>query len=806
MSSRAEALPHGLRVMEFAAVLDAVAAHAGTSAGAAHVRGLRPTGKVDEARERLATTDEMISLVLRHDWASMAIPDVAGALDRLAVDGSVLDEDALRELGLLLTASRRSRADLRREPDALPRLHGLSEGLVVDRALEERLQDAFGASGELVDAASPELRRLRRDLRESRSQMVRRLEEFARSLPSRFQVTDASVTVRSGRYCVPIRREGASRIGGIVHDESSTRQTVFVEPPSAIEEMNRIAGLEREEQREVRRILAALTDALRPYADALRRTLATLAEADSLNARARYALEHGGTKPELDAVDDDAPIEVVDATHPLLLEGGEPAVPFSLRLHPDERVLLISGPNAGGKTVTLKAIGLLAALAQSGIVPPTGEGTRLTVFADFYAVIGDEQSITASLSTFSAQLATLDEILAGVGTASLVLLDEVGGNTDPAEGAALAAAILLRLADEARLTVATTHLGALKDLAAEDPAVVNASLQFDAEKLRPSFVLVRDRPGRSYALEIASRLGLPPELIETARSRLTESERRMEDLLAELEEAEAELDRLTSGARADAREVERRREEIAEREQALERREKEIEREARKAADRYLLEARSDVEAVIEELRERTNAAPDAEASEAATEARRRVEEFVRRNRAAAPVPPDEATSDESDGRSRSGASGVLAPGDRATSRSLGVTGEVLEMGPGEAVLEARGMRFTLEPEDLEPAGDAAPDPAVSQPTSAPPELEARPEVDLRGLRVDEIRGPLLAALDAAVVADLGRLVVIHGKGTGALREAVGRLVESDDRIARVRPGGFDEGGSGVTVLELASG
>lgn len=813
MNAEAPELPHGLRVMEFAAVLDAVASHAGTAAGKEHVRALRPSRDVDAARERLEATDEMISLVLRHDWRSSAIPDVAGTIDRLAVAGSVLDEDGLRALGLLLTASRRSRSDLRREPDALSRLHGLAERLVVDRELEERLQESFGAAGELVDSASEELHRLRRDLRGSRSEMVRRLEKFARSLPARFQVPDASVTVRAGRYCIPIRRDGASRVGGIVHDESSTRQTVFVEPPSAIEEMNRIAGLEREEQREVRRILAALTDALRPHAAGLRRTLAALAEADSLNARARYALEHGGKKPRLDAVDDGAPIEVIDGAHPLLLEGGEPAVPFSLRLHPDERVLLISGPNAGGKTVTLKAVGLLAALAQSGIVPPVGEGTRLTVFEDFFAVIGDEQSITASLSTFSAQLASLGEILAGVGPASLVLLDEVGGNTDPAEGAALAAAILLRLADEARLTVATTHLGALKDLAAEDPAVVNASLQFDAEKLRPSFVLVRDRPGRSYALEIASRLGLPAELVDAARSRLSETERRMEDLLAELEASEAELERLTSGARADARELEEQAAQLARRERSLERREKEIEREARRAADRYLLEARADVEAVIEELRERSAEAGASGAADgtseaettAATEARRRVEELVRRNRAAAPSRPatEAGSSDEPGG----GAGGTLGPGDRARSRSLGVTGEILELGPDEAVLEARGMRFTLSPGDLEPADDTEkPDGPVSQPTSAPPELEAHPEVDLRGLRVDEIRGPLLAALDAAVVADLGRLVVIHGKGTGALREAVGRLVESDDRIARVRPGGFDEGGSGVTVLELASG
>jgi DNA mismatch repair protein MutS2 len=788
--------------VEFAAVLEAVASHASAPAGADHVRRLRPTSDPDTARSRLAACDEMISLVLRHDWVVPTIPDVDTALKRLTVPGSSLDEAQLAAVGRLLVSSRQARADLRRDAEGLPRLYGLSERLVTERRIEERIQDSFGAAGELVDGASPALRRLRRDLRGSRSDMVRRLEAVIRSLPSRFQVPDASVTVRGGRYCIPIRREGASRVGGIVHDESATHQTLFVEPASAIDEMNRIAGREREEKREVQRILLELTDAVRPLAAALKGAYAALAEADSLNARARYALEHGGKKPRLDDVAAGAPIEIIDGVHPLLLAGGEPAVPFSLRLHADERVLLISGPNAGGKTVTLKAIGLLAALAQSGVVPPVGEGTRLPVFERFFGVIGDEQSITASLSTFSAQVAALGEILAGAGSASLVLLDEIGGSTDPAEGAALAAAVLLRLADQARLTVATTHLGALKDLAAEDPAVVNASLQFDAEHLRPSFALVRDRPGRSYALEIASRLGLPPELIEEARGRLSDSDRHMEQILAALEAAEAELARLTTGARADARQLERLDARLQERERQLVTREREIERESREAADRYLLAARREVEAVIDDLRARAEAAdargavkPE-EAAGAETGARRRIEELVRDNRAEMP--------DERAGTPGGDTSGMgVSVGDRVRSRSLGVAGDVVELRPGGVVIEARGMRFTLGSGDLEPAPDAPREPPLAAPTPPTPELDARPEVDLRGLRVDEIRGPLLAALDAAIVADLGRLVVIHGKGTGALREEVGRLVEGDGRIVDVRPGAFAEGGSGVTVLLL---
>ena len=474
-------LPHGLQVLEFAVVLKGIASHATSEVGARHLQGLRPSGDLAVARERLAQTDEMISLVLRHDWFPPRIPDALPVLRRLAVDGSVLEESELLELAGLLSASRRSRSDLRRDPEGLPRLTKLAGTLIDESRVEERLVGSFASSGELADGASRELRQIRGELRGSRSRLVRRLEGFKHALPPRIQVADGSVTIRSGRYCIPIRREGASQVGGIVHDESATHQTIFVEPPLAIEDMNRIASLEREQAREVRRILAELTECARPLVDEMKIAFETLAEVDSLQARARYALAHGGARPELVESEDEAELTVVDAVHPLLLATGEPAVPFSLRMAFDERVLLISGPNAGGKTVTLKAIGLLAALSQSGVIPPVGPRTSLPVFDGFFAVIGDEQSISASLSTFSAQVAALGEILDRAGPASLVLLDEIGGNTDPAEGAALAAAILLRLSTTTRLTVATTHLGALKQLAAETPSVVNASLQFEVE-------------------------------------------------------------------------------------------------------------------------------------------------------------------------------------------------------------------------------------------------------------------------------------------------------------------------------------
>ncbi|MFQ5529751.1 MAG: Smr/MutS family protein [Gemmatimonadota bacterium] len=791
------ALPHGLQVLEFAEVLRAVASHAASAAGVAHLLDLRPSSTPSLARERLAQADEMVSLVLRHDWVPARIPNVLPALRRLAVAGSVLDEDDLLAVAALLAASRSVRADLRRDPRGLPRLAALAESLVADAQLEKRIAGSFAASGGLADGASRELRRLRGELRGSRSRLVKRLEQFCGTLPDRFQVADASITLRAGRYCIPIRREAASRVGGIVHDESATHQTLFVEPPMAIEDMNRIAALDRDESREVRRILAELTESVRPIENELALVFEALAEADSLQARARFALAHGGSRPELFAFDSTASLEIIDAVHPLLLVAGEPAVPFSLRLAPEEKVLLISGPNAGGKTVTLKALGLLSALAQSGVIPPVGSGTRLPVFDDFFAVIGDEQSISASLSTFSAQVAALGQILHNAGAASLVLLDEIGGNTDPAEGAALAAAVLLRLSAATGLTVATTHLGALKQLAAETPAVVNASLQFDAVALRPSFVLIRDRPGRSYALEIASRLGLPAELVEAARGRLGSAELRMEQVLKQLEDTEAELRELTSGARAETRTLTRRESELDDKARKLAEREQALEREARSRAERYLLEARRDVERAIEELRD---VAEDS-GSDAVREARRTVEELIRANRAAGREAADRFQPRE-----------ALAldprPGDVVASRSLGVTGRVAEIRPGQVVLEAGGVRLTLAIDDLQapPAGADRRTDSATQAGVRLPDIEAHPKVDLRGLRVDEVSGPLLAAVDAAVVTDLRRLLVIHGKGTGALKKEVTRLLREDLRVVSLRPGGFDEGGFGVTVVDLKGG
>jgi DNA mismatch repair protein MutS2 len=801
---------HALRLLEFPRALELVAGRAGSSLGAERVRALRPLSNRDDVEEALAAADDMVTFLFRtSEWAPPPIPDARGALRRLDVEGSVLDEAGLRDLAILLSSSRRARQDLVRRSDDFHRLAVLGGRLVERKKEEERLERSIDPSGEVADGASPALGRLRRQMRGERSSLVSRLERFSAELQERFRVPDASVTVRNGRYCLPIRREGRSRVGGIVHDESASSQTLFIEPTSAIEPMNRIRELELAERREVQRVLAEMTEELRPFAAELRESLEVLSELDSLFARASYALEHGGSRPAVGGETERGPYRVRQGYHPILRAVEEGAVSFDLELEASETVLLVSGPNAGGKTVLLKALGLIAAMAQSGIVPPVGEGTCLPVFRRFFAIIGDEQSIEASLSTFSAQVGILREILESSDGRSLVLVDEIGSNTDPDEGAALAAATLLRLAGQAALTAVSTHLGDLKTLAGEDPRIVNASLQFDPGTLRPTYRLLRDRPGRSYALEISERLGVPEDVLVAARSRLTDESRALEVVLSELEEREAEAETLRTTLEHGRRELERQQDRLAERvaeaeqlQAELELRERALEREARRDAERYLLDARKEVEDAIAGLTagvaEDLRSAPSEQRSRvsdvsgaAATEARRAVERAIEDLRVGAPE-PSEATPPVS-----------LQVGDAVRVASLGGVGRLLELGDDRAIVELGGVRITVAPHVLRLQEGVDEKPA-RRGTLTAPVLEASQEVSLRGLRVDEIEAVLLPALDAAIHADLPSLRIIHGKGTGALRRRVQELLAGDRRIPSFRLGTHREGGSGVTVVDLS--
>jgi len=741
-----------LETLEFPAALERVAAHAAGPLGAARVLGRLPGADPDAIRAALAQVAELAALLLTDDATrAEPVPDIGAAVDLLRVPGSALEGPALAQLKGALAAARVVAADLARLADDAPR----TAALRVDpppKELEQRLAVSLDAEGQVLDGASRVLARARRAVREARARLVQKLEAMLAALDPTERAPDAAVTLREGRYVIPVRSTARARIGGIVHDESATRATVFLEPPEVIELGNALRAAEVEEQREVLQVLRELTELLRPHRDAIAAAWEMCIAFDDLCARARYAVEVNGFAPAIGP----GPLEIRAGRHPLLLGASESAVvPFDLVLAPDEFTVLVSGPNTGGKTVLIKAVGLLCLMAQSGIIPPIGPQSTLPVFTGVFADIGDRQSIAASLSTFSAHVAVLRDILERAGAGSLVLLDEIGSGTDPAEGGALATAVLQTLTRRRAVTLATTHLGALKQLAAETVGIVNASLQFDADTLTPTYRLLKGVPGRSYGLAIARRLGIAPDVLEIAQRAVPGAERALDALLAtvetrarELEAKAQDLGAREASARADAEQLEARAAELAAREREVKARAQSLEREAREQTRAYLLEARKKVEEALG----RARAAVD-EAT--AREARRLVEQAI----------------DETAGETA---------GDKAKEGWMSL----------EELKRAR-------------RGSASPNLPQPPPPSAAPSLTAATEISLIGLRVSEAEPLLVKALDDAVLADLPYLRVVHGKGTGALRQFVHEVLSVDPRVKRFSFAPSNQGGPGVTVVEF---
>jgi DNA mismatch repair protein MutS2 len=791
----AEDCADALETIEFAPVLARVASYAAGPLGKARVLGRLPTDDLAWIDVELSRAGEVAGLFRRGDrLLAEAIPDVTHILARLRIEGSVLEAHELAALHRVLVASRQVHADLRRVAEEAP-LTAALDCPVLESRIERRLEQSVDAEGVVLDTASPRLAAARREVHAARHRLLRKLESLLRGLDAGSAPNDAGVTVRGGRYVIPVRRDSRARPPGIIHDESGSAGTLFIEPSEAIELGNALREAEVEEERETLRVLRELTDLLRPELSALRDVVEMCVAVDDLVARGRYAVSVEGDVPAVTSAP--ASLVVVRGRHPLLLAGTEPVVPFDLELDLNERTLLVSGPNTGGKTVLLKAVGLAAALAQSGIVPPVGPGSRLPVFRRFFADIGDRQSIAASLSTFSAHVGMLRRILEHADDATLVLLDEVGSGTDPAEGAALAAAALVSLTARGSVTLATTHLGTLKNLASQTPGVINASLQFDAATLTPTYRFLKGVPGRSYGLAIARRLGVASEILGDAESRVPDAERSLDVLLASMEDRQRELRVAQEAAEARAYELESlgarlttQAESQSAREAELKRKEKEADRAGRQIAKSHLMEARQLVEQALGAARA---AADDA----AAREARRMVEAGIREQG---------EELEKTERTERTERTEVIGVGDRVRLANGGA-GEVLEVRPdGQLVVVMGVMKMVVDPADAtrtssrtSPSSPSLP-PSPSSPSS-PPSLE----IDLRGMTGDEAEMATIAAVDAAVLAEQPFLRIIHGMGTGVVRERVRRVVAKDRRIAHYGFAPRNQGGTGVTIVEFSA-
>ena len=755
-----------LTQLEFPRALDEVASRAVGPLGAAAVRNRLPASDRDAIRLDLATVIELQGLLAAGDpFRPEPIEDVTPILAAVRIPGTVLDPADLVALGRAFEAMRIVRVELHRLADRAPRTAALAVA-TPPPGLGRELLETFESDGRVRDGTDAGVDRARRKVRDARSRLLQALERTLRGLAAHEASPDAAVTVRSGRYVIPVHADARGRVPGIVHAESASGATLFVEPQDAVELGNQLAAAEADEARAVHAVLCRLSDAVRPHVDAAGDGLGMCVAADDLYARARYAADVDGHAPRLGPPGD---LHVLRrCRHPLLLAEGVDAVPFDLELASDELALIVSGPNTGGKTVLLKAVGLVNALVQSGVVPPLGEGSELPAYTTIVTDIGDHQSIAANLSTFSAHVAALRRALDRAGTGTLVLLDEIGSGTDPAEGAALAAAVLQALVTRRARTVATTHLGALKQLAAETPGVVNASLHFDAATLTPTYELVKGIPGRSYGLAIARRLGIPAEVVSAAEERRPEAERTLEAVLADVERRTAQLTARETAVADREVGVELREVRTARLETDAETRDAEVrerqttlEREGREQARRFLLEARKRVEDALGVARAAVTEAT-------AREARRLVEQ--------------------------------------------GIAEEGSQIQRLEDVLAKKGWRVrgNLETDaapqtqaTLTPSRSSRPSRSSGSPSEPSPPSPVS-EVDLRGMTGDEARDAVIRAVDDAVLADLPAVRIIHGKGTGVLRKVVDDVLRADRRVTGRRLAPPREGGTGVTIAELA--
>jgi len=789
MDARSQAL------LEFPLVRERLAAATSFPPSQRLAEALQPSSDPLIVARQLDETDQARALLSERPGVGVGgAHDIAPWVERAARGGRLEPEQFLGIAETLDAATRlaTSLADERR-----PLLRDLGRELHPLPAVRSTLARSFDPVGELLDTASPRLGGLRAAVRVAYDRLRRRLDALVGAeLGGALQ--DPIVTLRNGRYVVPVKAEARSRVKGIVHDASGSGQTLFIEPLVAVELGNAWREAQAAEQEEVARILDELSALIAVNAAALRETLDALARFDLWAAKASLAADMDATRAE---TADRPEVVLLSARHPGLTGR---VVPIDVRIGDGYTALVVTGPNTGGKTVTLRTLGLLSLMHQAGLHVPAEAGSKLPVWRDVFADIGDEQSVAQSLSTFSGHLRRITTIVSEAGPDTLVLLDELGAGTDPTEGSALAQALLDHFIRAGAIVAATTHYAELKAYAHTTAGARNAAVEFDLDTLSPTYRLTIGLPGGSQAFAIAERLGLPEAIVADARSRLTEAQRSFEATLAAIRETEGE----TSEALERARSAEQRASEALSAAQEERRR-------ARRERDEQVRAARDEAERIVAELREELAATRKMLERETVTAASLDAA-MSRAEMLAARLPSAETPADEP--LREAAAPRTWKVGDRARSGSGGWEGRIaaLEKGGRRATLEAGGLRVTVEVDDLQPAlgvptsvggGTGRGGGAAAASNAATLRLERARTVasslDLRGARVEEALETLDRYLDDAGVAGLGSATIIHGLGTGALRDAVRTAAASHPLVRSVRPGERGEGGDGATVVTL---
>lgn len=796
------------RVLEFEKIRALLLAQAGSVPGRTRIEALTPLRDVPAVRTALARTTEAVRLLEApgrqpyHD-----LPDLAEALVSARIEGAHLEPVALLDVASFVEGA----TEIGRRVGSAtqtPTLACRASEIPDFGDLAATIRRAILPSREVADDASPRLAEIRRAIARMRARLHSVMESYLKGKDADRLLQDKLITTRNDRYVLLLKAEQRGQIPGIVHGSSGSGQSVFVEPMPAVELNNDIVALSDDERAEVLRILRDLTSRVALRATGLAQAAEILGELDALQAMALVARAMDAHEPE---ITEGLDLELVDARHPLLSR--EP-VPVSLRVGFGTPVLVVSGPNTGGKTVALKTIGLFALMAQCGLHVPAAPGSRLPVFRRLYADIGDDQSIAESLSTFSAHLAAIVEMTKDLAAPALVLLDEVGAGTDPTEGGGLGVAIVDHFRAAGAMVVATTHHGLMKAYAQSTPGVACASFGYDPRSYEPTYRLALGVPGRSLALEMAERLGLPGAVVKDARSRLSLKEAQAEAMLKELEDERARLLREAERLDTQRRALEAEQKALREAESSLEaRKERELQAFAKElrrrgeAAARQAADAIRDAVAKLEETRRRmeTEAARrPVSARQAANEAAHiRTGTMARIREAQAEALADAAPSPEPV------VPATLAAGSRVRVETLGVIGEVLGIQGDSAELAVGGKRLRVDKGVLVVLGGTpsmsrpAPAPRVQRDKAADPPSGPSAEVNVIGLTVDEALPKVDKFLDESAMADRHEVRVIHGFGQGKLRKAVAGLLDGHPHVAAFRLGEAREGGAGATIVEL---
>ncbi|NWF69983.1 MAG: endonuclease MutS2 [Chloroflexi bacterium] len=794
-----------IHVLELAKILERVAQHTSFSAGKEMALEIRPTIDLDEARRWQEETSEARKL-----FAERASVTLGGARDvreaaLSATRGIMIEASVLLDIRYTMRRATTLRRTIGRLKAQYPLLSDLINEMEECSELQQEIERVLDDNGEIKDSASPQLAIIRRELKIAFDRLQTRLQRMVNSSANAPYLQEQLVMMRNGRYVIPIKADYKGRIPGIVHDSSASGATLFIEPLETVELNNKWRELQLDEEKEIRRILLALTDMVGAESEKIVRTVEVLAYLDMVFARARYADEINAVEPTLVALKPHtlasragtpqhpgSTIDLRAARHPLL-KGN--VVPIDVELDDDTWVLVVTGPNTGGKTVSLKTVGLLTLMAQSGLHLPCEEA-RLSVFEGIYADIGDEQSIEQSLSTFSSHTKNIITILRECDARSLVLLDELGAGTDPAEGSALARAILTHLINRRVTTFVTTHHPELKVYSVETAGARNASVEFDLETLAPTYRLILGLPGRSNALAIATRLGLDEAIIADARSMVATEELVADDLLDEIHRTREEIRRQHETISALKNELQSKSDELQARLDKIEDERRNIIAAARRSAEAELENFRKELKKMRADMRDAGMA----------------LEKMQTLHKASTALGDSLKTPLQNAVEMPESAAWTPRLGDTVWLATLNAEGVVNELATGEALVQVGTLRVRASLNELQPRQESKKRQIKrGQARQYEPRADPLPprgkspgmELDLRGQRVEEALSQLDSYIDAAYSAGLPFARVIHGKGTGALRKAVREVVDHHPLIARAVSGELKEGGDGVTVIHL---